>query len=280
MFASERAKNWISFLMTETQLRGIEKFISAVMDETLPIIEERMKDKEFVELLRNIIFNETGSRQITSQSPKEKSIRIIVSGFIEIDATFQVLKDIPFYMNHFPPKHNSTSKIRFLNYHIGNYLNESYILRERLVSYQKAITRMYKKDHRLEEMKKSVANLELLVSGFDGIVKTRGKHVHQERYDDVDFKRLNFYELVTRENSDDRFESVIARLLPLALREYRMKWVKTISNNNDKVKEILDKYFDILYDVVFDKNGNWIDPNSKVGRVRREFCASERREQG
>jgi len=249
--------------MIETQPHGIEKFISAVMDETQPIIAKLMKNKEFFEVMSNIIFDEPGARHVgITPSPKEKSFRKILTGFTEIEATFQALKDISFYMGHFPPKHPSISKNRFLNYHIGNYLNENYILRERLISYQKTITRMYKSDRRLAEMGKNVKRLEDLVSGFDGIVNTRGKHVHQERYGDEDFERLNIYERMTKEDGDDPLVSVVVRLYPLALRDYRKKWIKIISENNDKIKEILDMYFEILYSVVFDKNGNWIDPNS------------------
>jgi hypothetical protein len=119
---------------------------------------------------------------------------------------------------------------------------------------------MYKNDRRLIEMGKHVKKLGLLVSGFDGIIVTRGKHVHQERYGDEDFDRLNIYERMTKE--DDPLASILGRLYPLALNEYRKKWIRTISSNNDKIKEILDEYFEILYAVVFDKSGNWVDPNS------------------
>ncbi len=249
--------------MTKTQLHGIEKFISAVMEETKPIIEEIMNDKKSLEVMKNVIFDEPGARHMgLTPSPKEKSLKKVLSGFSEIESAFQVLRDIPFYIKRFPPKNSDVSKNRFLNYHIGNYLNENYILRERLVTYQKVITRMYKNDRRLTEMGKHVKKLELLVSGFDGIVLTRGKHVHQERYDDEDFERLNIYERMTKEADDDPLVSVIGKLYPLALNEYRKKWVKIISDNNDKIKEILDIYFEILYDVVFDKSGNWINPNS------------------
>jgi hypothetical protein len=246
--------------MTEIQLHGIAKFVSAVMEETKPIIEEIMSKEKAIEVMSNVIFDEPGARYMgLALSSKEKSLRRILSGFSEIEATFQVLNDIPFYIRRFPSKNVNISKTRFLYYHVGNYLNENYILRERLVTYQKIMTRMYKNDRRLAEMGKHVKKLEILVSGFDGIVAARGKHVHQERYDDEDFERLNIYESMSKQ--DDPLASALGRLYRVALREYRKKWIKTISDNNEKIKEILDMYFEILYDVVFDKNGNWIDPN-------------------
>jgi hypothetical protein len=246
--------------MSESQLHGIEKFIAAVMEETRPIIEEIVSIESALEVMGNVIFDEPGVRHMgLTPSPKEKLLQKILSGLSEIEDAFQVLNDIPFYIKHFPPKNSKVSKTRFLNYHIGNYLNENYILRERLVTYQKVVTRMYKSDRRLVEMGKHVKRLELLVSGFDGIVATRGKHVHQERYDDEDFARLDIYERMSKE--EDTLASVLGKLYPLALRDYRKKWIRTISDNNNKIKEILDMYFEILYDVVFDKNGKWIDPS-------------------
>lgn len=246
--------------MTEAQLHGIEKFISAVMEETKPMIEEIISQENAIEVMSNIIFDEPGARRMgLTPSPKETSLKKILLGFTEIEAAFQVLNDIPFYIRRFPSQNSNVSKTRFLNYHVGNYLNENYILRERLITYQKVVTRMYKNDHRLVEMEKQVKKIELLVSGFDGIVETRGKHVHQERYSDEDFDRLHIYERMSKEK--DTFSSILGKLYPLALRDYRKKWIKTISDNNDKLKEILDVYFDILYDVVFDKSGNWINPN-------------------
>jgi hypothetical protein len=203
--------------MTETQLHGIEKFISAVMEETKPIIEEIINDRKNLEameeVMKNVILDRPGAKYMgLTPSPKEESFLKILSGFSEIETAFQVLKDIPFYIKRFPSKHPSISKKRFLNYHIGNYLNENYILRERLVSYQKVITRMYKNHSRLTEMRKHVKKLEILVSGFDRIVTIRGKHVHQERYDDEDLKRLNVYELMTQEKNDDRLVPLLERL--------------------------------------------------------------------
>jgi hypothetical protein len=73
-------------------------------------------------------------------------------------------------------------------------------------------------------------------------------------------KELDFFENMA--TKDDPLLSILGQLYPLALRDYRKKWLKTIVDNNEKIREILDAYFEILYDVVFDKKGKFIDPNS------------------
>lgn len=245
--------------MTKTPLHGLEKFSVAVMQATEPVIEKILggaNREKALEVFSNILLDASGDRYMgLTPNPQDNLLRKILFGFSEIESTFEVLRDIPFYLNRFPSKHAQISKTRFLNYHVGNYLNEIYILRERLRSYQKTITRMYKTDYRLPEMEKYIKKFDTLISGFDGIVNTRGKHVHQKRYDDEDFERLKYYE-----HSVKMDEPIFNMLYPLALREYRKKWLKTISENNDKVKEILDMYFETLYDITFDENGNWVEP--------------------
>lgn len=248
--------------MAEDRLRGSKKFIAAVMEETTPIIEAIIKDKRSLEVMKNILFDEPGPRYMgLTPSPRDESLRKILFGFTEIDASFKVINDIPYYMKRFPPQSSDVSKTRFLNYHVANYFNEIYILRERLVAYQKVITRMYKKDRRLVEMGRQVQNLEILLSGFDGLVATRSKHVHEKRYDDDDFVRLNFFQTVN-DKDNPLISSLLHKLYPLALKEYRKKWLKTISENNDSIQKILDIYFEILYGIVFDKNGKFVDPKS------------------
>ena len=129
--------------MTETLPHGMEKFVSAVMEVTKPLIAEIIDKEKALEVMSNVIFDEPGVRHMgLTPSPKEKLLRKILSGFSEIEATFQVLNDIPFYIRRFPSQNTNVSKTRFLNYHVGNYLNENYILRERLRTYQKVIVRM------------------------------------------------------------------------------------------------------------------------------------------
>lgn len=255
--------NGTNALMTEPHLRGIEKFSSAITESTQPIVEKILGEvnrEKAIEVMGNILFDEPGERYFgLTPSPKENLLRKILSGFVEIESTFEVLRDIPFYLMRFPSKHPQVSKTRFLNYHVGNYFNEIYILRERLRSYQRVIARIYKNDPRLKETRKHIEKFELLVSSFDDIVSLRGKHVHQKRYGDEDFERLNLYE-----HSANLDDPIFNRIYPLALREYRKKWLKTFSENNNTVKIILDAYFEILYDVVFDKDGNWLEPSNSA----------------
>jgi hypothetical protein len=247
--------------MSDKKLHGREKFRASVTEEMKPILEKMATDIAALEVMKNVIFDEPGARYMGKTfPPREKSLHKVLSGFNEIDASFEVLNDVPIYMKRFPPSNSAASKVRFLKYHVGSYLNENYILRERLVAYEKVITRMYKNDRRLGEMRKQVEGLEALVSSLDGIVVIRGKHVHQKRYHDDDFERLDFFESMATE--DDPLLSLMGQFYPLALRDYRKKWLKTILDNNEQIRKILDAYFETLYDVVFDKNGKFIDPNS------------------
>ena len=244
----------------ENILDEIDKFGQALAHAAQPFIDDVENNDEkrakMREVIRNILFDESGDRNLgIDVSQRERTLQKMLSGFAEIKNAYIVLNDVAVYIKRFPNKNLKVPKSRFLKYHVGNYLNEIYILRERLESYQKIITRAYKHDSRLEGLASQLKKLDVLLSGFDNIIKLRGQHVHQERYNDENFDRLYFYEMMVENNVD-----VFGDMYSIALRDYRQKWLKTIQANNNSIKEILSRYFAILYPIAFNEKGDWVTP--------------------
>jgi len=245
--------------MVETE-SGFAKFKSAMVKAAMPFIEAAHRDKKqreaFREVLGNILFDTPGPRYLEMDIPAtERALYRLFFGLGEIEECVEVLREIPFYMRRFPPKEFKVSRTRFLRYHIGNYLNEVYILRERLKAYHKIVQRVYRRHLQvLERLRPQVQKLEEIVNSFEQIVKVRGVHVHQRRYEDEEVDRLALLEILAEE------ESVSRVLYPMALRKARRKWVQIMEENLRAVNSVLDVYFEILYSVVFDEKGNWILP--------------------
>ena len=59
-------------------------------------------------------------------------------------------------MGRFPYSNTRVSKTRYLVYHMENYLNEVYILEQRLKSYFTIVGRLYRKDRRHQDIRKSI----------------------------------------------------------------------------------------------------------------------------
>lgn len=133
---------------------GLEKFqfaiSSVVQKELIRNIDDLQKTKAFSEFAAGLFSNDKNiNRQNIKLSPEQKLLRRIFFGFIEIASTYEVLLDCPKYIKRYPSKNIQISKNRFLRYHVANYLNEIYILRERLDGYRTMIIRSYR--NKIEE---------------------------------------------------------------------------------------------------------------------------------
>ena len=209
---------------------------------------------EFREIIKNTFFDLDGPRYFSSETPSDKlHFSDIFLGFFEIEESFSLLADISVYIWRFPTNMGEIPKTRFFNYHIGNYFNEIYILHERLKSYKTKVIRLYKRKH----WKEKVKTFEPIMNAFMNIVQVRGRHVHDKRFMDDDLDRLVLLEILSQSENlliDDR-------VYKEQIRKIRKNWVEKITKNNKNITNLLDNYFSLLYDVVFDKKGNFIVPS-------------------
>ena len=180
-------------------------------------------------------------------------------GFREIANSYYCLLDIEIYIGRFPYNKTGISKTRHLSYHMENYLNEIYILRERLNAYLKKIGRLYKGDPSHETILKKIEPLFALVNkSLKDIIDTRCSHVHKIRFHSEDLDRLSSLELLstllsTHGNNELTF---IKNFFNLEYRTIRRKFKIVIKNNNKQIKILLDACFDVLYEIVTDQQGN------------------------
>jgi len=150
-----------------------EKFQSYLSKEfvvlTKPIVEQRME--ELGKTFWNEIFDLKGKRAIDRKlSQEEAFFGKVFRGYIEICNSYNCLKDIQVYIGRFPYNDTSISKVAYLIYHIVNYMNEVYVLKERLSAYLTKIGRLYKNDQRHNEILKLTKPIFKIVDDvFSGV---------------------------------------------------------------------------------------------------------------
>jgi hypothetical protein len=244
---------------------AFDKFYSYLVKEVRAIIEP-IKEQHMEELGQTIL-NELcdleGKRVVDRElSQRELFFREIFYRFIEINNSYIALKDIEVYIGRFPYSKENISKVRNLLYNISNYMNEMYILKERLSTYLTKIGRLYRKDRRHEKILKSTRGIfKMVANTFSGITRTRGAHVHQLRYTDKEIDRLNLIELLVQNGSLDFFEQS-TDFYEFEYRNIRKKWKNIVKQNNEALRELFNIYFDALLKILFDKNGNLIYPQA------------------
>lgn len=238
---------------------GYEKFRKAVFAMSKPFIDKSFNENshEWIEITKNILFNQKGQRALSKPPTKEEEIIFkIRSGFIEIALSYDSMTEIPLYLKKYPQ--NLTWKSKFLEFIIANYHNEVYILSERLEAYTTKVIRLYKKHD-------DIAKLKKLILDFDKSLKDlfknhnndrRGEHVHKRRFEDEDLSRLSYLEVLYQNDNNP----IISTEYKKAIAFNKKKWLDNFEKSNKTYESFLDIYFTVIYSVVFDKNGNFRNP--------------------
>jgi hypothetical protein len=166
------------------------------------------------------------------------------------------------------------AKNRYLKYHVTNYLNEVYILQKRLEAFTKLLHRKYRKNPSADLMAISEAGARA-ANGFSTIVELRGVHVHERRFTSPELHRLAGLEIILSEeqNTGQDQRDTLARVnaasekmyfvgkaAEYGFRHLRAYWKTAINNDNVVTEQILNEFFEALYPLLFDDNGEMRRP--------------------
>jgi hypothetical protein len=238
-------------------MKGFEKYSELFISKAKELIAQNdlLNNPEYQEAFKNHLFGLSGPRQMARElTPPDIFFSKIYNGFQEISDSYYCLLDIEIYISRFPYTKTRISKTRHLTYHMENYLNEVYILKERLKSYFTKIGRLYKDDPGQKTILKKTRPLFIVVNeALKGIIETRGSHVHQTRFYGEDLDRLRSQEFLSDHGGDELI--FIKNYFKFEHRIIKSKYKQIIKNNNKQIRILLDGCFDILYEIVADRNG-------------------------
>jgi hypothetical protein len=165
-------------------------------------------------------------------------------------ATMEVLEHISVYIRYFPYKKQGISPLSYLHYHIGNYLNELYILKNRLISYLNILKKAYAKTERNKNVTEIMRPLLSAVSDtFDPRTNVRAHHIHEYRISNQDLDRLGTLYLLSKGN--DQLHKIMRQLFFDDYRKVRKEWSDTMQKEIGEIKKLLDSYFSTLTNAIF-----------------------------
>lgn len=230
----------------------------------LPLLQEEREKNDHESPMMNMILGLDGPRSVPhNSSPTEYFIaNKIFRPISEIFNTVESIENIAIYIRTFPYKRQGISKVSYLKYHVENYLNELYLLKNRLIAHLNLIEKSYKKSATSLHVSQKIKPLYDVISKvLEGYVELRGIHVHQYRYSDYDFDRLSFLELLSRGKTEDNFKQIIKNLLNDAYSETRKKWIAKINSDVDGIHGLLEFYFEQLISALI-ADGKLIFPDN------------------
>ncbi|MGS0998772.1 hypothetical protein [Rhodanobacter sp. UC4451_H18] len=184
--------------------------------------------------------------------------------FAEISQTMDNLELCLSFIGARTPRREGLKLDAYLNYHITFYLQEIYILKERLKTHAIKTMRLRKRlGHSIDRgaYKKLIDTVEQSLSP---IVSVRGSHVHDRPFTDDDMKMLGAYSFLAVQRPDDPNWSRYARA---EYSEVKQTWVERLGNNQKELKKLLDVFCSFLHAEVFE-GGLLTVPNKSSKRTR------------
>ena len=210
-----------------------------------------LKNAEFRTVCRNSIFNLPGPKQMVSPySPTHKFKINLCQGFMEIQKSHDVLISVRTYFASSP---RGVQPSQYLSFLIHAYLNEAYIIEERMGKYLKRLTRSAGKysDVRLRLEKIEPILEEKVEMGFKqlNLKESRNSHVHKQKHSDPGCGRLATWELLLSPpgwSTNKEYKKCHKAELKIV----RQSWDEVFVENELSIKELLDEYFGSLLDAI------------------------------
>lgn len=245
-------------------MENFEKYSQIFINKSIKLMNQidtktRMLHEE---IYSNYLFGLEGPKKFPAKlTPAHVFFYNLYYGWREVNDSYFCLLDIEIYIGRFPYENTKISKIRHLTYHMENYLNELYILKERLNTYFTKIGRLYRKNKDHDQIQNKINLLFTTVMNTIGdVIKTRSSHVHQERFYDSDLERLSSQERLA--NYNDENLKFLNDTFKIEYQIVRRRFKQTIIDNNKTIKLFLDGCFGVLYTIVCDGEGKLKYPES------------------
>src|SRR3989304_4480875 len=138
-------------------MREYNKFLKSLVDSVQGTAKQILSDPEFKKVYSNYFTGSDGPKVIKRhKSQHELFVRKIFYGFTEIQNCLDRIKQTAIFLKNYDACKKITTKgitkSAYLIYHIEKYLEEMYVLKERLVVYLTGLERSHKNTD--SEMKK------------------------------------------------------------------------------------------------------------------------------
>ena len=182
-------------------MKALDRYLDALLNEISEICRDTLAPRNSRKLgqaiLEGICSLEYPSVSVKRYTERERVIVRLFKGTREVLEAYEALRNIPVFIRRFPFVGTNISRLSYLRFVIESYLNEMYLLAQRLKAYLNTVTKIYKRSERRNQIKVVVDRLSAYISkSLEGVLAIRGAHVHESRYEDKDFRVLSLLEFM------------------------------------------------------------------------------------
>ena len=165
---------------------------------------------------------------ITSDLSRDQRLLLDVFwGVVDIWKSYDVLRDVETYLARAPRAVSRIPRSRYLLYHVAVYLNETYLLKERIETLCASLTRKYRRNPPSHHSVLDAAR-DAAVASLATVTAARGTHVHDKRFNTPSLHQLAGLELALQTHSDFPKNLLYLRILQRLSRDETSHWRRTI----------------------------------------------------
>lgn len=152
-------------------------------------------------------------------------------------------------------KRNIRNLLEWYNLILTLYFNEIYILKCRLIEWLTKFERRFNNENDpLKKNRSQVKDIRNAIESYlEGIVKTRGNHIHSRRFQDYNLYAMELYETagkVKLKLGNNLNVNYIGNIISYA-NEFKRGWDRRLANNEKHTFQLLNALTPILREVVY-----------------------------
>jgi hypothetical protein len=164
--------------------------------------------------------------------------------FTEIHASIERLDQSLVYLRHYPRsrafRFHGLSEADWLRYHIEAYLQETYILFQRLSRFLRKIEKVAISARDKNGLSSANRLKAILDASFNSVVTVRSGHVHEYRFRDDELRNLDSLVLLTKTGKLSGLRALRSVQYVAALN----KWRKQLLRNNKEIQKLCVALFE------------------------------------
>lgn len=240
-------------------MKGFERYQSAILGAMTvsikPLMDNSKHTKAAGEVLWNHLFDLPGPRQVNRQPcPSELYLGGVFDGFLEISKSLETLEDIRSLIGRPPERRPPLPEDRYLQVLAEAYLNELYLLRERLRKYGRFVQRAFSRDAKSSHVRaETTAIIRAVDVSLEPFLQTRHVHTHKHRFTDEGISRLGTIRLLML-GDDPNFKTAMEGYYHAEQAKVKKHWRDTMTKTNSGIRKTADTFLDRLFPLVFNED--------------------------
>jgi hypothetical protein len=198
--------------------------------------------------------NATGNK--SQYTDEEKTLLAIAENMREISYIVNYLNDGKLYLYAHPAPFIRTRVpgARYLNYHMHNYFNNVYILKERMTAFVQRIKRSSRDIEIKRGVDNEIANIDQFFRNYG---KIRNEHTHRVRYIDNGISVLETFEGAYASKLFNDRKLIKKGHVSMAYSEVKKSWLRFMKTSNISIHGFVSQYFDFITQLILDNNGSF-----------------------